>query len=157
MQHQPEKALEYFTKWRKRPSPLNINYLYGLHRVGWAYWQNGNEKEARYYFNELINYCNKVLKMERVSTFLVRAYYDLAATYAFMGEKEKALDNLRIYNQESKVEYLDMMLQFRYDPLFDGIRNEPEFQQIFRDQEAKYQAEHERVEKWLEEQGMLDN
>ena len=31
------------------------------------------------------------------------------------------------------------------DPLFDSIRNEPEFQQIVRDVEAKYQAEHERV------------
>ena len=41
------------------------------------------------------------------------------------------------------------------DPIFDSIRNEPEFQQIVRDVEAKYQAEHERVKKWLEEQGML--
>ena len=41
------------------------------------------------------------------------------------------------------------------NPLFDSIRNEPEFQQIVRDVEAKYQKEHERVRKWLEEQGML--
>ena len=41
------------------------------------------------------------------------------------------------------------------DPLFNSIRNEPEFQQIARDVEAKYQAEHERVRKWLEEQGNL--
>jgi molybdopterin converting factor small subunit len=36
------------------------------------------------------------------------------------------------------------------------IRYEPEFQQILKDVEAKYQAEHERVRKWLEEQGMLE-
>ena len=41
------------------------------------------------------------------------------------------------------------------DPLFNSMRDEPEFQQIVRDVEAKYQAEHERVRKWLEEQGML--
>jgi hypothetical protein len=41
------------------------------------------------------------------------------------------------------------------DPLFNSIRNEPEFQQIAKDIEAKYQAEHERVRKWLEEQGTL--
>ena len=34
-----------------------------------------------------------------------------------------------------------------------SIRNEPEFQKIFRDVEAKYQALHESVGKWLEEQG----
>jgi hypothetical protein len=43
----------------------------------------------------------------------------------------------------------------KHDPLFDSIRNEPEFQQIVRDVESKYQVEHERVKKWLEEQGML--
>ena len=39
------------------------------------------------------------------------------------------------------------------DPLFNSIRNEPEFQQIVKDIEAKYQAEHERVRKWLEGAG----
>lgn len=43
----------------------------------------------------------------------------------------------------------------RLDPLFDSIRNEPEFQQIERDVEAKYNAEHERVEKGFEEYNML--
>ena len=35
------------------------------------------------------------------------------------------------------------------------IRDEPEFKQILRDVEAKYQAEHERVSQWLEENDML--
>jgi hypothetical protein len=48
-----------------------------------------------------------------------------------------------------------MVSLIKTDPLFDSIRNEPEFQQIVRDVETRYQAEHERVKKWLEEQGML--
>jgi hypothetical protein len=36
-----------------------------------------------------------------------------------------------------------------------SIRNEPEYQQILKEMEAKYEAEHERVSKWLEEQGKL--
>ncbi|MBP1666597.1 MAG: hypothetical protein H6Q23_1457, partial [Bacteroidetes bacterium] len=47
------------------------------------------------------------------------------------------------------VEYLQT------DELLNSIRNEPEFQKIAREVEAKYLAEHERVKKWLEEQGML--
>jgi hypothetical protein len=38
---------------------------------------------------------------------------------------------------------------------YANIRNEPEFQKIVKDVDAKYQAEHERVRKWLEEQGKL--
>ena len=48
-----------------------------------------------------------------------------------------------------------MVYFIKNDPLFDSIRDEPEFQQIVRDVDAKYQAEHERVRKWLEVQGML--
>ena len=44
---------------------------------------------------------------------------------------------------------------FNNDPLLDNIRDEPEFQLIARDVDAKYQAEHERVRKWLEENNML--
>jgi hypothetical protein len=40
--------------------------------------------------------------------------------------------------------------------LSDSIRNELEFQLIVKDVEAKYQAEHERVKKWLEELGILE-
>ena len=37
--------------------------------------------------------------------------------------------------------------------MFAGIRNEERFQKVLQKTEAKYQAEHERVRKWLEEQG----
>jgi molybdopterin converting factor small subunit len=48
-----------------------------------------------------------------------------------------------------------MAMTMKTDPLFNSIRNEPEFQQIVKDVEAKYQAEHEKVRKWLEENKML--
>jgi hypothetical protein len=48
-----------------------------------------------------------------------------------------------------------MIKEINNEPLFDSIRDEPEFKQIVRDVEAKYQAEHERVRKWLEENDML--
>jgi hypothetical protein len=48
-----------------------------------------------------------------------------------------------------------MIANIKNDPLFNSIRDEPEFQQIVKDIEAKYQAEHERVRKWLEENEML--
>jgi hypothetical protein len=81
-------------------------------------------------------------------------YYDLAGVYAFRGEKDKAYKNLKIFNQR-KTECLWMVMLIKTDPLFNNIRDEPEFQQIVRDVEAKYQAEHERVRKWLEENNML--
>jgi len=46
-------------------------------------------------------------------------------------------------------------INYKNNPLFDSIRGEPELQQFLQDVEVKYQAEHERVRRWLEENDML--
>jgi len=81
-------------------------------------------------------------------------FFRLASIYAFLGEKNKAYENLRLVNQRQRMP-LWMIPNIKNSPLFDSIRDEPEFQQIVRDVEAKYQAEHERVKVWLEKEGML--
>jgi len=116
------------------------------------YTSISRNEEAEYYFNELIKYCDRLKKMERYDPF--RPAYDLAAVYAFMGDREKAYENLRLWAKMPSCQ-LWWITFIKNDPLFNSIRNEPEFKQIVKDQEAKYQAEHERVRKWLEEQGML--
>jgi TolB-like protein/Tfp pilus assembly protein PilF len=148
---QSEESLKYFERLKKESSSLIEGTIFATHRIGWAYKQQGFEREARFYFNEQMNYCKKMIDLGRGT---IRQYYDLAAVYASMGDKEKALVNLRIYNQKS---YPNLWIRtgIKHDPAFNSIRDEPEYQKIFREYEAKYQAEHERVGKWLEEQGML--
>ena len=89
-----------------------------------------------------------VHELDRGGWIELSSYYHLASLYAFRGEKDKAYENLRQIQ-------LHRVLVIKLDPFFDSIRDEPEFQQIVRDIEAKYQAEHERVKKWLEENDML--
>jgi hypothetical protein len=74
--------------------------------------------------------------------------------YAFRGEKDKAYRNLKIFSQKNCGD-VRWGVMFKYDPLFSSIRGEPEFQRIVKEVEAKYQAEHERVRRWLEERGEL--
>ncbi len=151
---QYEKSLKYYKKWIERLKALGNLSPNNMHRIGFAYWKNGYKEEAEYYFNEQINYCNRMNELGREPARLLYTYYDLAGVYAFRGEKDKSYENLRIFNQKQR-NGLWMVTLIKNDPLFDSIRDEPEFQQIVRDVEAKYQAEHERVRKWLEEQGML--
>jgi hypothetical protein len=122
--------------------------------IGYVYLQNGYKAEAENYFNEQIKNCNSVIELKRGWGQKLYEYYDLASAYAPIGDKDKAFKNLRILNQIQRVP-LWMVTCMKKDPLFNSIRNEPEFQQIAKDIEAKYQAEHERVRKWLEEQGTL--
>ena len=146
-----KESLKYFKKWFARLKTQGELTPNNMHRIGFAYWQNGYKVEAEHYFNEQLNYCNKQIELKRVSFY---TYYNLAGVYAFRGEKNKAYENLRIFNQ-IQLAYLWRAKYIITDPLFSSIRNEPEFQQIAKNIEAKYQAEHERVRKWLEEQGIL--
>ena len=79
---------------------------------------------------------------------------EYSATYAFLGDKEKAYQNL---SEFSKLNFFPKwwITLIKYDPLFDNIKSEERFKKIIQNMETKYQVEHERVRKWLEGQGML--
>jgi hypothetical protein len=75
----------------------------------------------------------------------------LAWTYSAMGEKENALKYLNEVNNRSTIP--SWMITFMNDwPLFDNIRNEPEFQKLKKEFEKKYQKEHDRVARLLKEE-----
>jgi len=127
-----------------------------MHRAGYIYWLQGLEKEADYYFNLQIEYCIREIELQRrrATERNLNTYYNLAATYAITGETEKALENLRHWLTREVMDAM-MLWMFKTDVLLNPIRDHPEFQQIVRDAEARYQAEHERVRQWLEENDML--
>ena len=150
-----EEALKYIEKFLHRLEMRGVDFhLRSMHRIGYIYWKNGNQLKADYYFSKQEEYCIGASQLGRWWAGLYFTYYDLAGVYAFRGEKEKAIENLKIFNNKKTMPSW-MVYLINEDPLFDSIRDEPEFQQIVRDVEAKYQAEHERVRKWLEENDML--
>ena len=124
-------------------------------QLGWVYWQMGDKQEADKYFNEVIEFYNRLHELDRGGRVPQQAYYNLASVYAFRGEKDKAYENLRIMIQSRQGMVLKRVVRIKTEPYFDSMRNEPEFQQIVSEVEAKYQTEHERVREWLEENDML--
>lgn len=149
-----KESLRYYKKWMARLNFLGEIDDNAMHRIGYAFWKNGYEEESKCYFDKQVEYCSVAIKFNRLYAKQLYYNYDLAAVYAFRGEKEKAFENLKIFNQRERMPYWLINL-VKQDPLFDNIREEPEFQQILREIEAKYQAEHERVGRWLEENDML--
>jgi tetratricopeptide (TPR) repeat protein len=150
-----EESLRYAEKFIEKGKIRSFyTELNGNQRIGYAYWQNGYIETGQQYFDQQIDNCNRSIELGRSYAQKLFAYYDLAGIYAFLGDKEKAYENLRIFNQR-KIIHSWLLHYVKNDPLFDSLRDEPEFQQIVRDVEAKYQAEHERVMQWLEENELL--
>jgi len=150
-------ALGYYQKWLLRLGNYEItgaaNRLNTIHRVGYCFWMNGQEEEAKFYFNLQKEYCKKVIGLSRDYT-QIAAYYDLACVYAFMGEHRKAFENLHEFNQYD-IGLSVLFYWLKNDPLLDSIRNEPEFQEILQDYEAKVERTKDKVRLWLEQNDML--
>lgn len=132
----------------------NVNPIPDAHRIGYGLWVGGKQKDAEYYFNQQIENDLNIIKAGRLGSSIRTAHYDLAAVYAFRGDNKKAYQYLDELNKKKSFPLWWVNL-IKHDPLFNSIREEPRFQAIVKDVEAKYQAEHDRVGKWLEEQGML--
>jgi tetratricopeptide (TPR) repeat protein len=151
---QYDKSYKYFRKWLEKLKSRGADSPNQWHRIGYVYWKNGFKEEAQHFFDQQIEYNNRMNELKRPWGQSLYTYYDLAGVYAFRGEKDKAYKNLETFNQIQRIPFW-MATLIKNDPLFKSISNEPEFQQIVRDIEGKYQAEHERVRKWLDGQGML--
>jgi len=154
---QKETAAEWYKKYTigldTLGTSLVINYM---HRVGFAYLVAGQPEKAEEYFKMEKRYCEESIKLNIPYAQFLNAYYDLACTFAIMGDRQNAYKNLHIYNDKiGDTEYLVMFWFLKTDLLLESIRNEPEFQEIYHEIETKYNNTHEKVRKWLEEQGML--
>jgi TolB-like protein/lipopolysaccharide biosynthesis regulator YciM len=154
---QKDIAISYYLKYlSKLDSPKDV-WIQEAHRVGYYYWLTGNPGEANMYFDLQKKYCEEAIELKRQYASNAFAYYDLAGVYSFRGDKEKAYKFLHQYINNVGEDEMLTMVNFlkKHDPLFENIRNEPEFQSILHEVETKYNNTHEKVRKWLEEQGEL--
>jgi len=151
---QYEESLKYLKIYARRSEDLNIHDAHNVYRIGYAYSINDYKEEAAYYLDKGTDILSDMLKDGRHQYQDYMTYYSLAAIYAFQGEDPKAYENLRQLNQRQRMPQW-MVSNIKDDPMFGSIRDEPEFQQIVRDIEVKYLAEHERVRQWLEGNDML--
>jgi tetratricopeptide (TPR) repeat protein len=148
------ESLKYFKKYLNRVEELGITMVNDIQRIGVVYLALGLKDSAEFYFKKQIENCNAAIKLGRPYGISF-AYYDLALIYASMGDKIKAIEILNIFKQrEGMCSWFANALQ--NEPAFRNYRNDPDFQKIFMEIDAKYQTEHEKVKKWLEEQGMLN-
>jgi TolB-like protein/Tfp pilus assembly protein PilF len=148
---QYEKALPYYRTFAERLESRGQRNFYSIPWMAYAYLKNGDTIKADYYMNEQISLAN--LWIERGISAYEGNYLRLAQVYALKGERENALANLKLFDQQGTTSVHAKYI--RGYPMFESFKDDPEFRQIMDHLEAKYQAEHERVRQWLEENDTL--
>jgi len=151
---QYHNAYKYYSRYFSQLESTGYIDINDMNRMGHTLWMVGKRDEARNYFNQMIYHCKRHIEIK--SSYGRRtASYDLAGVYAFLGETDTAYYYLEEFSKaDYQISFVLDWLNF-LDPLFESIRQEDRFQKLLRDMEDKYQAEHERVRRWLEENNML--
>lgn len=151
-----DSAVFYYRKYLSRLDTIQIKAVNERHRIGFRYLLTGDPVKASYYLNLQKKYCEESIDFNREYGQNSTAYYDLAGIYALREDKKNAYRYLDLYNEKiGDSEFRSMVWFLKTDPFFESIRNEPEFQTICHDIEAKYNNTHERVRKLLEKLKMI--
>jgi tetratricopeptide (TPR) repeat protein len=129
---------------------IEPDYLFG-----WVYLENGYKKEATYHLEGAQKAMLKIIEQNQPGESCI-AWLNLTKIYSVLNQKDLALESLRKAKELMKFTVIRIK-DFKNCTMLDNIRDEPEFDDFIREGEAKYQAEHKKVEKLLKEKGIISN
>jgi tetratricopeptide (TPR) repeat protein len=143
--------LKRFTEAEKylRDGLDRMETQYGHNELEGAYifWMNNNKTEGKKRFMSRIEFCLKAVENNTAYAYK-RAAYELASIYSFLGQEKEAYQWLRHFASMGFREGLENYIQI--DPLFDPVRDQPEFKKIVEDarsQKAELQKRFRQLEK----------
>jgi len=114
-------------------------------RMGIVLMQNGLTHEGQ----QLIADFKKFVDQDRS----VSQHLPLAMYYAHQKDSQRALDHLRLLAREDNFRYQVIIAEL-IDPVFDSIRNLPEFKKAMNSIEEKFWETHDEIKETLEEERM---
>ena len=145
-----ERLLQkYIEIMKQQGRKIEPDYL-----LGFIYLETGNKKEADYHFEGKIKEIKKIIRQNQSSNNCI-GYLALAKIYSARNEKTKAMENLQKV-EDTMGSTIFRVKDFKNCTMLDNIRNEPGFAEYIKVAEARYRKEHDKVEKLLAREGILD-
>ncbi|MDP2087919.1 MAG: helix-turn-helix domain-containing protein [Flavobacteriaceae bacterium] len=140
---------KYIVAMKKQGRKIEPDYL-----LGFAYFENGQKEEADFHFNGVIKKQLDIIKQNQ-PTSTCFAYLALAKIYSVRNEKTKALENLQKVKDCLGLTIIRIK-DYKNCTMLDNIRHESGFAAYIKEAEARYQKEHNKVEKLLRAEGIID-
>ncbi len=121
---------------------------------GYVYLKNGFKDEADKQFKAAQKKYLEQIELNLPEAQIYLSHFELASMFSILGEKEKALVYLKSLMNLKTIQY-DWLYWLQKSPVFNAIRDEPIYQEVQANLEAKYEKEHERIGKLLRDLGKL--
>jgi len=140
-------AYIYFNKINEIRDSYNLNIFAGENgKIALTMSKLGYEDRAKKYINEYFEYAQN----DRT----IYKHLSLTAYYSYIGETEKAIEQLRIFSEQEDYYYW-LILFLEPEPLMDNIRDHPDFHKLVDDIEKKFWNYHKRIKDSLEKEGLI--
>ena len=104
-------------------------------------------------FEEAIKNFEEQIKYSSWEAKLYYSHFCLAQIYAALNNKQQSMNYLGLMKKATSTPKI-FIYGLKNDPMFDNVRNEPEFRKITRELEKKYFEEHEKIKKLLISKGL---
>ena len=115
----------------------------------YAYLIKGERKKALHYSEEDIKFRLKIIERQNPDS-ICDAYFNLIYIYSAMGNEAKAMESLKMVSACKDFKMQPMKLfELKNHPIFEAIREEPDFQQLIAKNDTRIQPEIKKIEKIL--------
>lgn len=142
-----DSAYYYYEKFNRIREVQKLDvYVHENQLIGEVYEKMGKDAEAKKFFDSYQDYIQKDQTI----------YKNLGVAMVYVRERkfDKALEHLRLFAKEDNVQ-LWVILFLPQDPMVDEFKKLPEFQKIWAEIERKFWANHEKVRRQLEDEGLM--
>jgi len=121
------------------------------YNLWYALLKNGEPEKANHYSEEAIKFWLKIAERQNPDS-ACNACFTLMHIYSAMGNKVKAMENvMRVFACKNFEIEPFRMYELKNHPMFEIIREEPDFQKLIRKNEARIHPEMKKIEKILQD------
>lgn len=140
------EAAKYYNKFINLRNAYRLDiYKHESLRMAFVFNKVGQKAQAEEFVKTFKQYADNDRSIYKHA--LLSSYYD------YRGNKEKAIEHLRLFGKED--DFLYWVLFFNDDPMLDNLKDDPEVKKILKGLEYKFWKRHEKMKLKLQEEGLI--
>jgi len=140
-------SFKYFKKFSDARKQYKLDILQHIDaEIGYVYNEMGFIEESQKFFKDYKNYVDNNTSIYK--------NIELAMYYAHHNQLKQSIKHFKLFSEEDDYHYWTILF-LKIDPLWDNVKENPEFLEIYDVLEKKFWDNHDRIKKSLKQQELL--
>lgn len=143
-----ENAYAYYAKMFELAASQGMDLYSGEKaKYGLILSKLGFAEESEKYMQEYLDWANNDLSKYK--------HLSLAVYYSYKGEVSRSIKNMELFSEQEHYPYWYILFLEMDDPLFNNVKDQPEFQKLLQKIDLKFWSYHKEIKDSLKKKGLL--